>query len=232
MSADNLMSDAIMKTMGGGDVIALVDPSRWDFPAAPQLAYANGHADALAASTPVGGWEDMVVVGWQRRMRNTEVAADHPWSQWSTWKECSESQREECLSSGGRLSGFPELRTEVRPVYAPLPPSVSTEGEDQGSNRKGDLPTGQAEPAVVDDRLHDAIRQLRQHMTTIQAAKIASAAGHPQGMGPIWNLVNALPAIVRQLDAAELDIEAAFERYEDVTPQPAEGCSSNEGAGQ
>jgi len=55
-------------------------------------------------------------------------------------------------------------------------------------------------------------------MTTIQAAKKASAAGQPQGMGPIWNLVNALPAIVRQLDAAELDIEAAFERYEEATP--------------
>jgi hypothetical protein len=98
-------------------------------------------------------------------------------------------------------------------IAASTPPSVST-----GSRPQEAVPTEQAEPAVVDDRLHDAIRQLRQHMTTIQAAKIASAAGHPQGMGPIWNLVNALPAIVRQLDAAELDIEAAFERYEDATP--------------
>jgi hypothetical protein len=215
MSADNLMSDAVMpragevRVMENGMVCRFIESEfegeKWEVLGALYTGPA----------TPVVGWEDMVVVGWQRRMRNTEVAADHPWSQWSTWKECSESQREDCLSSGGRLSGFPELRTEVRPVYAPPPPSVST-----GSRPQEAVPTEQAEPAVVDDRLHDAIRQLRQHMTTIQAAKIASAAGHPQGMGPIWNLVNALPAIVRQLDAAELDIEAAFERYEDATTAP------------
>jgi len=35
--------------MGGGDVIALVDPSRWDCPNAPQLSYANGWNDAVSA---------------------------------------------------------------------------------------------------------------------------------------------------------------------------------------
>lgn len=42
--------------MGGGDVIALVDPSRWNFPNAPQLAYANGHHDALALAAPAEGY--------------------------------------------------------------------------------------------------------------------------------------------------------------------------------
>lgn len=41
--------------MAGGDVIATVDPSRWDHPTAPQLAYAYGWNDALAALRPAGG---------------------------------------------------------------------------------------------------------------------------------------------------------------------------------
>lgn len=47
--------------MGGGDVIALVDPSRWDHPTAPQLAYANGWNDALSAPPSAAGvdWTDI-----------------------------------------------------------------------------------------------------------------------------------------------------------------------------
>jgi hypothetical protein len=183
---------------------------------------------ALAASTPVGGWEDistwtpkaaahwpyleaLIVVDGKVMAADWQPGAKPPKS--GKWWPAN-------LDSEYGSQVFP---THWMPL--PPPPSVST-----GSRPQEAVPGEQAEPAVVDDRLHDAIRQLRQHMTTIQAAKIASAAGHPQGMGPIWNLVNALPAIVRQLDAAELDIEAAFERYEDARPQPADGYSSNEGA--
>lgn len=37
--------------LGGGDVIATVDPARWDHPLSPQLAYAYGWNDALRART-------------------------------------------------------------------------------------------------------------------------------------------------------------------------------------
>ena len=62
-------------------------------------------------------------VAWQRRMRNINAAEDHPWSKWSPWKECDERQRIECQESGGLIAGFPELRTEVRPLYAQPQPS-------------------------------------------------------------------------------------------------------------
>ena len=155
---------------------------------------------ALAASTPVGGWEaDRDAVA--EEVHKGRFPADR---EPTPFADEDRSGREYCYRIADRVLAL-----------APPPPSVST-----GPRPQEAVPTEQAEPDVVDDRLHDAIRQLRQHMTTIQAAKIASAAGHPQGMGPIWNLVNALPAIVRQLDAAELDIEAAFERYEDATTPP------------
>lgn len=50
--------------MGGGDVIALVDPSRWDHPNAPQLAYAYGHNDAVKAlsAQPSAGAQEIVWV--------------------------------------------------------------------------------------------------------------------------------------------------------------------------
>lgn len=118
-----------------------------------------------------------------------------------------------CLRLEAPPSVCDDVERRVKKAFAALAASPSVGG--WGSSADADTHRA-AEGAVVDDRLHDAIRQLRQHMTTIQAAKKASAAGQPQGMGPIWNLVNALPAIVRQLDAAELDIEAAFERYEDA----------------
>lgn len=41
-------SDELLETLGGGDVIAFVDPERWDHPGAPQLAYAHGWSDAVA----------------------------------------------------------------------------------------------------------------------------------------------------------------------------------------
>ena len=41
-------SDELLEDLGGGDVIALVDPERWDHPDAPQLAYANGWNNAIA----------------------------------------------------------------------------------------------------------------------------------------------------------------------------------------
>lgn len=38
------------KEIGGGDVVACFDASRWDHPKAPQMSYANGWNDALSAA--------------------------------------------------------------------------------------------------------------------------------------------------------------------------------------
>lgn len=45
-------SDELLEALGGGDVIALVDPERCNHPDAPQLAYAHGWNDAIAKQGP------------------------------------------------------------------------------------------------------------------------------------------------------------------------------------
>jgi len=78
---------------------------------------------AMLAASPVVPAPEGEVVAWQRRMRNVKAAAYHPWSQWSSWKECTEAQRDESLATG-MVFGFPDLRTEVRPLYAsPIVPA-------------------------------------------------------------------------------------------------------------
>jgi len=73
---------------------------------------------------------------------------------------------------------------------------------------------------AVDDRLHSAIEKLKAHVVAIQAGK-RNLSSVINGPNPILSCVNELPAIIRQLDAAELEIEAAFERHEDHPAAPS-----------
>ena len=76
--------------------------------------------------------------------------------------------------------------------------------------------------------LHRSIVALRGHVSAIQKAKAVVADGGLRGPNPILECVNGLPEIIRWLDAAELDIEAAFEEYEDRAPPPVrEGFGSS-----
>ena len=66
--------------------------------------------------------------------------------------------------------------------------------------------------------LHDAKLKLTAHVLAIQLAKHAADIGRPLGKpNPILDCINDLPSIIRALDAAEFEIEAAFENYEDRT---------------
>jgi len=69
---------------------------------------------------------------------------------------------------------------------------------------------------VMDDLLHKSITRLKAHMAAVQAGKAASMRGERTETNPILDCINDLPEIVRCLDAAELEIEAAFEAYEDA----------------
>jgi hypothetical protein len=63
-----------------------------------------------------------------------------------------------------------------------------------------------------------AVQALRKHVRAIQAEKArrASSDGHPRSPGPVIDCINALPEIIKMLDAAEFEVEVAFERYEDA----------------
>lgn len=56
-------------------------------------------------------------VAWQRRLRNTAAAEDHPHAQWSDWRDCDEERVAYTKATGGKVYGFPELEAEVRPLY-------------------------------------------------------------------------------------------------------------------
>jgi hypothetical protein len=68
------------------------------------------------------------------------------------------------------------------------------------------------EGGAVDDRLHSAISKLKDWVGLIQLRKNGGCVSG----NPIVDCVNDLPAIIRELEAAELEIEGAFERYEDA----------------
>jgi hypothetical protein len=67
----------------------------------------------------------------------------------------------------------------------------------------------------VIEGVQNAIKGLRAHVAAIQADKRAGT-----NAGSIYNCINDLPNIIRQLEAAEFEIEAEFERYEDARPAP------------
>jgi hypothetical protein len=67
----------------------------------------------------------------------------------------------------------------------------------------------------VIEGVQNAIKGLRAHVAAIQADKRAGT-----NAGSIYNCINDLPNIIRQLEAAEFEIEAEFERYEDAHPAP------------
>jgi|GEM_PF-1006584 len=69
-----------------------------------------------------------------------------------------------------------------------------------------------AAPAPVDDRLNSALVKLKSWVELIQQGK----RGESFVGRPVVDCINDLPAIIRELEAAELEIEAAFERYDDA----------------
>jgi len=71
--------------------------------------------------------------------------------------------------------------------------------------------------------LRRSISDLKTHIQAVQTAKKEGGSGNT-----ITDCINALPAIVRALEAAEFEVEAAFEEYEDTTPARAE--AQDEGA--
>ncbi len=68
----------------------------------------------------------------------------------------------------------------------------------------------------VIEGVRDAIKGLRAHVSAIQTDKRVGA-----NAGSIYNCINDLPNIIRQLEAAEFEIEAEFERYEALSASPA-----------
>jgi hypothetical protein len=76
------------------------------------------------------------------------------------------------------------------------------------------VPVGVSE----DDLLHKTILRLKDHIKAVQVGKAASKGGERTETNPILDCINALPEIVRHLDAAEFEIESAFERYENASP--------------
>lgn len=71
--------------------------------------------------------------------------------------------------------------------------------------------------------LRRSISDLKTHIQAVQTAKKEGGPGNT-----ITDCINALPDIVRALEAAEFEVEAAFEEYEDTTPARAE--AQDEGA--
>lgn len=74
---------------------------------------------------------------------------------------------------------------------------------------------GQREGGDGSQMLHAATSKLRAHVLAIQLGKQAAKTGAPFKGRPIVDCINDLPAIIRALDSAEFEIEAAFENYEE-----------------
>ena len=68
------------------------------------------------------------------------------------------------------------------------------------------------EGGALDDRLHNAISKLKDWVSLIQLRKNGGCVSG----NPIVDCVNDLPVIIRELEAAELEIEGAFEALEDA----------------
>ncbi len=89
------------------------------------------------------------------------------------------------------------------------------------SNSKAKSPPVEASGSERDtsnaiDLLVQSKAALQGHIDAIQAGKQAAGIGQPVGQrNPILDCINALPEIVRSLDAGQFEIEAAFESYED-----------------
>jgi len=93
--------------------------------------------------------------------------------------------------------------------------------DDTGSTSAPPEPRG-GEGLTSTERLHDVIGKLRRHIDAIQEAKRRVEAGGKLGRpDPLLACVNDLPAIVHELDMAELEIEADFEAHEDRPTAPS-----------
>lgn len=91
--------------------------------------------------------------------------------------------------------------------------------------------TGGVETSDAIERLVDAIKLVDQHVQAVQRNKALVDAGKEADTPrAIIDAMNALPGVLASLRAAESDIEAAFEAYEDqidalASPPPIAGPS-------
>jgi len=210
---------------------------------------------ALAASTPVGGWEEPVA--WRYRYPNDEA--------WQLTQD-----HDQAFKNTGEV----EPLGVIPFALAPPPPSVSI---DNGSRPQEAVPTKQAEPAVVGDDgwiTHDGgpnpvpgarvVWRNREGSSEDCNADELSGWEHPYGPDGCWDVVayqivqqtadgwtewsggqNPVPGrrvevrfeVGGYADKVSDDLRWIYDRggYDIIAyrlvPQPADGCSSNEGVG-
>ena len=196
----------------------------------------EGIRKALAASTPVGGWEDISTAPkdgtnidlWCRDVKTGE-SYHFPDSYWcrdrQQWHGCDEYIWPEV-----------DVPTHWRPL--PPPPSVST---DNGPRPQEAVPTCDAKPAVVAHSTYlsavagrmafrDAYRRC---LPVVQAAEALAAKWTREGQkvdsDDFYAAINDVWEAVAKRNGDPL---AKDDGAYAATPQPADGCSSNEGAGK
>jgi hypothetical protein len=173
----------------------------------------------LAASTPVGGWEEPVA--WRYR------------DAWGRWAYCQ---------AVDNLAG-PKVITEKQPLYAaPPPPSVST-----GSRPQEAVPTAQTVPAVVG--WQDSETAPRDGRWLLLEGEMSGGDTSTVRVGR-WNPTysdatrctyewQCVDPYAHGTEDEAIGPDSFWNWYADgrvsgwqPLPQPAEGCSSNEGAGE
>ena len=199
------------------------------------IYFDNGHARKIyaaivAASTPVGGWEP---VAWRWRYKGTNWVYGNDLPVWASSDDCDEV---------------------IEPLYAaPTPPSVSI---DNGSRPQEAVPTAQAEPAVVVWRSPDEVPSVKAGEYAYRIVAVRRAHnGEVYSFGACY--LNAVslwfedgnesreitgwnseeggdePIYAPLLrDGDDLVGWCEYPIHSAATSQPADGCSSNEGAGE
>ena len=218
MSADNLMSDAV--TVPRSEMKFAIAQAIWEIDrnesAAARTLMVAAQNLLTAASTPVGGWEDISthdgsrgsVLVWCAERRNTYTAI---WrDDWDTYGEAG------WFHFAGLADRIREVPTHWMPL--PHPPSVSI---DNGSRPQEAVPTEQADGAVVD--LREALSGLLAFTGMFTPEQFATAMWGVHG-----DELVGVSEVANKFDKAQADAWTALS----ATPQPADGCSSNEGAGQ
>jgi len=218
----NLMSDAVMppeveyEVWQGGDWVAgsndRADAEHYltiygqDGPVEAKTSFTyrvEGFTDehALAASTPVGGWEDISTAPKDGTNILMAAAPSGPAIHWRYGVGSFSAWPTETVG-GPLLWDWPwgNQPTHWQPIVAPPPPSVSI---DNGSRPQEAVPTEGHDAAVLAD-LSAALK----------------AVEYVPGDHPVVPIKH---------DAFVKAVRAIVEKH--ATPQPADGCSSNEGAG-
>jgi len=172
----------------------------------------------LAASTPVGGWEDISTLAHQMMAAIGAMAAVVDGLPEDVCELHADNLN--ALSDALDAVNLTDLRAALA---APPPPSVSI---DNGSRPQEAVPGEQAERAVLANLTHAAAALVKCHDIFMRAQ-----GGVSGNQADGYNLVASKWTEWARLRGA---LEPAMLHLIDTapTPQPADGCSSNEGAGQ